>query len=522
MIVHEKSRSLIFNVPDPRVITEVIPKSKVVTHDGMDYTQVYHGVDEVKVLRNIGFSPPSPIENHYQWQGKLSPFPHQVATSSFLTLNPRCICLNDMGTGKTLSALWAADFLMDEGLVNKVIIACPLSTIHSVWANEINTHLLFKRKCVVLHGSRERRKALLADTSVDFYIINHDGLSVIEEDLSSRSDIDLWMIDEAAAYRNSQTNRYKRLKKLIPASARLWLITGTPCPASPTDAWALARLINSPKAPKYFSGFKQQTMNQITQYKWVPKPDAYKTAYEVLQPGIRFRKSDVMKYLPPVSFQLRRSALTKEQTKHYKAMHKNLVMQVGKVGTEITAQNAAVKLLKLLQVTTGAVYDEFGIPFEIDASYRLKVLEELVEESNQKVIVFVPFTAALNQVRRHLEKRWTVAVVDGSVSPGERKQIFHDFQNSPDPHVLLAHPKTTAHGLTLTAADHTIWYAPIYSLEIFEQANNRMDRPGQLFSMTISMIAASKLEYELYKALRSRQVMQNSVLDLYRQAKDLT
>jgi SNF2 family DNA or RNA helicase len=229
-----------------------------------------------------------------------------------------------------------------------------------------------------------------------------------------------------------------------------------------------------------------------------------------------------MQYLPPVSFQLRRSALTKEQTKHYKAMHKNLVMQVGKVGTEITAQNAAVKLLKLLQVTTGAVYDEFGIPFEIDASYRLKVLEELVEESNQKVIVFVPFTAALNQVRRHLEKRWTVAVVDGSVSPGERKQIFHDFQNSPDPHVLLAHPKTTAHGLTLTAADHTIWYAPIYSLEIFEQANNRMDRPGQLFSMTISMIAASKLEYELYKALRSRQVMQNSVLDLYRQAKDLT
>lgn len=839
MIIHEKSRSVILKLKDPSRVTNVIPKSRVKEYKGQPLTQVHHGVDETRVLRNLGFEVPSPIEHHYEWRGKFKPFPHQLDTSSFFTLNRRCVCLNDMGcvdatteylsptgwkridqyqggqvaqyhpetgavefvapdeyvkkpcpemirfktsrgvdqllspehrvlyvgstgktavkqahevevrhhastygwkgrfittfspdevvpgvsytdaelrllvavvadghfpnntqrvvvrlkrerkvqrlfdllrdagvpakvrheeitgfhvftfqaprrirefddefwqcnarqlrvvadeckhwdgsqrkagavaffstskasadfvqyafaatghtaslsvdarpgykdcytvhardngallyltgenagtksetvwrepspdgfkycfmvpstflllrrngcifatgnTGKSLSALWSADFLMDEGLVNKCIIVCPMSTMHSVWANEVGTHFLFNRKAVVLHGPKQKRLDLLARDDVDFYIINHDGLRTIKEDLDRRTDIDLWIIDEAAAYRNAQTSRYKLLKKLIPSSSWLWLMTGTPCPTAPTDAWALARLIENPKAPKYFSGFKQQTMNQITQYKWVPKPDAYETAYSILQPGIRYRKSDVLKDMPPLTFQMRRAELTKDQEKLYKQMHKDLVMQLHKGGAEVTAANAAVKLLKLLQVTTGAVYDEFSTPFEVDASKRLKVLEELVEESNRKVIVFVPFTAVLDQVRRHLSKRWTVAIVDGRTGTTERRQIFDDFQRATDPHVLLAHPKTTAHGLTLTAADHTIWYAPIYSLETFEQANNRMDRPGQKSNMTISMIAANKLELELYKALRNKQVMQESVLSLYKQAKDLT
>lgn len=522
MIIHEPSRSVILKLKDPSRVTDVIPKSKAVDYQGQKLTKVYHGVDETRVLRNLGFDVPSPIEYHYEWRGKFSPYPHQTDTSSFFTLNRRCICLNDMGTGKSLSATWSADFLMDEGLVQKALIVCPLSTMHSVWANEIGTHFMFNRKAVVLHGSKQRRLDKLADMEADFYIINHDGLRTIKDELAKRTDIDLWIVDEAAAYRNAQTSRYKLLKSMIPPSSWLWLMTGTPCPTSPTDAWALARLLENPKAPKYFTGFKQQTMTQITQYKWVPKPDAYETAYQILQPGIRYRKSDVLKDLPPLTFQMRRTELTKDQEKLYKQMHKDLVMQLHKGGAEVTAANAAVKLLKLLQVTTGAVYDEFGIPFEVDASKRLKVLEELVEESNGKVIVFAPFTAVLDQIKRHLAKRWTVGVVDGRTSPGDRRKIFDDFQRATDPHILLAHPKTTAHGLTLTAADHTIWYAPIYSLETFEQANNRMDRPGQRFNMTISMIAGCKLEMELYKALRNKQVMQNSVLSLYKNVKDLT
>lgn len=522
MIIHEPSKSVILKLKDPSKVTDVIPHSRVVNHKGVPLTQVRHGLDETRVLNNIGFNVPSPILYHYKWRGKFEPYPHQAETSGFFTLNRRCICLNDMGTGKSLSALWAADYLMDQGHVKKALIVGPLSTLNSVWKNEINTHFMFNRKVNVLHGAKQKRLDLLADTDADFYVVNHEGLATIEEAMAQRPDIDLWIVDEAAAYRNAQTSRYKRLKKMIPAGSWLWLMTGTPCPTQPTDAWALARLLGNPDVPKYFSGFKLQTMNQVTRYKWVPKPDAYQTAYKVLQPGIRFKKEDVLKDLPSVSYQMRRAELTKDQEKHYKQMQRDLVTNVGQSGMEITAANAAVKLSKLLQVTTGALYDEHGIGHTIDASKRLKVLEELVEESNRKVIVFVPFTAALEQVRAHLAQRWTVAVVDGSVSNTARSQIFHDFQNQQDPHILLAHPATASHGLTLTAADHTIWYAPIFSLETFEQACNRMDRPGQLFAMMISMIACNRLEHELYRALHTKQRMQDAVLGLYKKSAGLT
>lgn len=513
MQVLAETKSLLLKLKDPTKVTDVIPRSRVREYKGVPITQVYHGLDEVRVLRNLGFNAPSPIETQYSWRGRYTPFKHQATTSAFLTLNRRAIVLNDMGTGKSLSALWAADYLMDLGLLRKAIIVSPISTMHSVWEQEVSEHFMFNRKAVVVYGSRERRQQLLADPDADFYIINHDGLKTIKDDLADRDDIDLWIVDEAAVYRNAQTNRYKLAKKLIPDSAWLWMLTGTPCPTSPTDAWALAKLLGSPKAPKYFTGFRDEVMVQLTQYKWTPKPDAYAKAYDILQPGIRFKKEDCID-LPPVSFQLRRAELTKEQDRLYAQMQKDLVMDVA--GSEVTAANAATKLLKLLQVVTGAVYDEDSDTLQVDATKRLKVLEELVEESSHKVLVFVPFTAALKKVAAHLGKRWSVEIVDGSTSVKQRKRIFGAFQKEADPQVIVAHPATTAHGLTLTAADHTIWYAPIFSLEVFEQANNRMNRPGQVNNMTVSMIASNAMEMQLYKALYLKQRMQESVLSLYK------
>lgn len=518
MLVHPPSNTLILKLRDPSMVTAHIPRSRVVEYKGLPLTQVHFGLDEVRVLRNLGIAAPSPVKYNYQWQGKFSPFAHQEVTTEFFTLNPRGICLNDMGTGKTLSALWAADYLMNLGQRRKCIIVSPLSTMDSVWANEIRMHFMFNRKCAVLHGSRERRLKLLAQ-DVDFYIINHDGLKVIADELQKREDIDLWILDEAAVYRNSQTSRFKLIKGLVRPTDWLWMMTGTPCPTAPTDAWALAKLMGSPKAPKYFTTFKHATMEQITQYKWVPKHGAFEQAYSILQPGIRFKKSDCIT-LPPVTFQSRQCALTPAQQKAYKDMHHELVTSVR--GTEITAANAAVKLSKLLQICCGVAYDGSGGHVNVDAKHRLELVEEVCEEAANKVIVFVPFTAALNMVADHLRQRWSVEVVNGATSPNERKRIFDNFQLADDPRIIVAHPKTTAHGLTLTQADTTVWYAPIFSLEIFEQANNRMNRPGQRNSMTVVMIEATPIEAAVYSALSGKGRMQDSVLDLYKKEVGLT
>ena len=517
MIVHKPSKSLILRLKNPDRVTSVIPKSRVVEHEGKQYTQVKFGLDEVKVLNNLGIKAPSPINYMYEWKGKFEPFVHQRETSAFLTLNPRSICLNDMGTGKTLSVLWAADYLMEIGKLRKVLIVCPKSVM-SVWENELHKHFLFTRRCVVLHGDKRKRLKLLNE-DVPFYIINHDGIKTIEKELAEKG-FDLWVIDEAAAFRNAQSNRSKVLHRLTKNAHWMWLLTGTPCPTLPTDAWALGRMLRNPNVPDFFSAFKSMVMTQVTTYKWVPKPDAYQTAYSILQPGVRYKKEDCVD-LPPVTYQTLDCEMTKAQKEAYKEMQEELIMDVD--GSTVTAANAGVKLNKLMQVCCGEVYDNTGKARSVDASSRLRLCGEIVEQARNKVIVFVPFTAALNKVAEYLRRHtgYKVAIVDGRTSVTQRKEIFDTFQDKASPlKVLVAHPSTTAHGLTLTAADTTIWYAPIFSLEIFEQANNRMDRPGQENHMTVAMICSSWVERRAYQALENKAHMQDSVLELYKEVRN--
>lgn len=513
MQVHEASKSLILKLRNPERVTQYIPKSRVVPVDGVDYTQVKFDLDSARILRNLGIKAPSPIRYFYEWPSKYpKPFEHQVTTSEFFTLNNRAICLNEMGLGKSLSALWSADYLMRQGFVQKAIIVCPKSTMDSVWKQEVEQHFLSKRKVVVLSGPRERRLKLLSEQA-DFYVINHDGIKVIREELAKRTDINLWIYDEASAVRNPQSQRHKLFAKMVRPTDWMWLMTGTPCPKDPTDVWGLAKLLGSKVIPHYFSSFRDQLMIQVTPYKWVPKPDAFEKAYAALAPSIRFKKSECLD-LPPITFTTLMSEMSKEQKDAYESMRKDLVAEVR--GTQITAAHAATKMQKLLQASLGCIYDEFGDAHYLDASERLSVCDELIEETSNKVIVFVPYTKALDMVAAHLRKSNSVAVVDGRTSRTERQQIFHDFQNAEHPRVLVAHPATTAHGLTLTRADLTIWYGPITDLEIFEQANNRMDRPGQQNAMTVACIASNSLELELYSALKNKQTMQNTILSMFK------
>jgi len=436
-----------------------------------------------------------------------------MVPSTFLLLRRNGCIFATGNTGKTKSAMWAADYLMQNRVVNKAVIICPKSTLSSVWEDEIRVNFLGRRSCAVLVGSKERRLKLL-EQDVDFYIINHDGLKVIEAELKKRTDINLWLYDEAAAVRNPQSQRHKTFAGLVRPTDWMWLMTGTPCPKEPTDVWGLAKLLGSKKIPHYFTAFKNDLMMQLTQYKWVPKPGAFERAYEALSPSIRFKKSDCLD-LPPITFTTLMADMTKEQKDAYEMMRKDLVADVA--GVQITAAHAATKMQKLLQIGLGMVYDEYGEGYMLDASERLGVCDELIEESTNNAIVFVPYTKALDMVAQHLRKKGHhVEVVDGRTSNTERKRIFSEFQNEPGRRILVAHPATTAHGLTLTRADLTIWYGPITDLEIFEQANNRMDRPGQKNNMTVACVACNPLELELYSALKNKQLMQNTILAMFK------
>jgi len=514
MMIHEKTNSLVFAAPDPLAVREAIPTSRLLKHDEYNVA-VKYTLAAVRKLRNMGIEAPAPINQGYRWPGKYKPFSHQRVMAEFLTLHRRAFNLSEMGVGKSAAALWAADWLMEQGYIRKVLILSPLSTLDRVWKQDI-FDVLMHRSCAVVHGSRDKRLQSLS-YDVDFYIMNHDGVAIdpVHKAIRTNPEIDLVIVDEASMFRNSQTKKFKALKSMLRPDQRLWLLTGTPCPNAPTDAWALAQLVSPERVPKYFGGFRRMTMMQVSQFKWEPKPDAYHIAYDAMQPAVRFKKADCLD-LPPVTYQSRKAEMTKEQKDAFVTMQK---IMIAEAKTErITAVNAADKINKLRQILCGSVKlpdtDEYvDLPHEP----RLKVLLECVEEASAKVIVVVPFKGIINYLKKEVAKHYSVEVLNGDVPPKKRDQIIRDFKDGKNPHILLCHPKVMSHGLNLTEADTLIFYAPIYSNDEYQQVTERFNRAGQTRKMTIIRIAAHPVEWSIYKMVDNKKLTQDNILALYKE-----
>jgi SNF2 family DNA or RNA helicase len=516
MLVVEGAKALALKLRNPQKIFDCIPTAKPYDYNGTPLVVLPHKLDEVKILNNLGIKAPSPILHYYDWPGNFTPYAHQKNTAAFLTLHQRCLVLNEIGTGKTQSALWAADYLMKHGKVKKVLIVSPLSTLERVWADAIFTGFVHRRFSV-LHGTAERRLKMLKKEA-DFYIVNHDGFGIIGKEATGM--FDLVIVDEAAVLRNPSTKRFKVFRKWLDNNpeTRLWLMTGTPTPNAPTDAWALAKLVNSPLVTKTFTAFRDQVMMQVSQWKYIPRPEALNIVRHILQPAIRYMREECFD-LPSTVVQTRSVSLTPEQAKHYKQMLKHFITELAeeqKHGT-ITAVNEAVKLQKLVQIACGVAYGDNGENIELDCSPRVNLVKEIIEEAGEKVIVFVPLTGTLHMLEKELSKHWSCAVVNGAVSSSQRNKIFHDFQKEKDPRVLIAHPATMAHGLTLTSASTIIWYGPINQNEQYTQANGRIERIGKRHVSNVIHIEATDLEHKMYERLQNKQKMQGLLLDLVQQ-----
>lgn len=513
MLVRKDKKALILKLRNPSRVTTVVPTAKLVSHNGQTLVAVPHRPDEVKVLRNLGFDAPDPMQYYYKFPGRFKPFAAQIETANFLSMHDRAFCLNSMGLGKTVTSLWAFDYMRDAKMVKKALVICPLSTMDRTWADEVFKtfpHL----DAVVVYGSRERRKKLLAQDA-HLYIINTDGLKTIKDDLKDRPDIDLIIVDELAMFRNAGTERWKMLNEIVNKQSprRVWGLTGAPIPHEPTDAWAQCRIIcpTNPDVPKYFGQFRDLVMRQITQYKWVARDNATETVKKVMQPAVRFALDDCVD-LPEQTFLHRDVEMTKEQKTAYKTMLEQLIAEYE--GGQVLAVNEAVKANKLVQIACGVAYGKNGEYIDIPSEPRIEVLKELIEESEGKVLVFVPLTGVLEHVVAELSKEWETAGIHGGTPKAERDDIFARFQNTPGPHVIVANPATMSHGLTLTAATTIVWYAPIHSNDVYEQACARVRRPGQTRTTVIAHIAASDIERRIYARLQKKQKLQGSLLDI--------
>jgi SNF2 family DNA or RNA helicase len=498
-------------------IRALIPKSHVLEeHEGRARMLVHWDEDEWRILRNLGIKdPPHPILGRYKWPGVYTPFEHQRTTATFMVMHPRCFILNDPGTGKTSAAAWAADYLMKKGKVNRVLIVCPLSIMDTAWRADL-FRTVMHRSVAIATGTRQQREEIIAGPA-EFVIINFDGVKVVTKALAEGG-FDLVIIDEATAIKTVSTDRWKALASIVTPTTRIWAMTGTPAAQSPMDAYGIAKMVKPDNVPRFAGAWKDRVMNKITQYKWVPKPDAQQTVYNALQPAIRFTKEECLD-LPDLLYTTRDVPLTAQQHKYYEAIKKQMMTVAA--GEQITAANAASLINKLQQVATGAVYTDNGEVVEFDIKNRLSELTGIIDSTSHKVLVFVPFrhiTAVLQDaLTKHLGSPHAVDVIQGGVSAGARSEIIKRFQTEDALKVLLLAPAAAGHGITLTRADQIVWWGPTTSAELYLQCNARAHRAGQKNCVTVTHLQGSPVERRMYAALQSKVDSHLDLVELYKQ-----
>jgi SNF2 family DNA or RNA helicase len=280
------------------------------------------------------------------------------------------------------------------------------------------------------------------------------------------------------------------------------------------DAYGIAKLCVPDRAPKFFGRYRDMVMYNVSRFKWLPKDTAQDTVFEMLQPAIRFTKEQCLD-LPEVTHTYREAPLTTQQKKYYEQLKKTFAFSAD--GEQITSVNAAVNINKLLQLSGGAVYTNDKEVVEFDVSNRLSVFKEVIDEASHKVLIFVPFTHTINLLADYLTKNnISNAIINGAVPVNKRTEIFKRFQEEDRPTCLIIQPQAAAHGVTLTAANVVIWYAPVTSVETYLQANARVHRKGQVNPVTVVHIQGSPVEDKLYKMLENKLDTHTKLVDLYK------
>lgn len=440
------------------------------------------------------------------------PYQHQKETTSFILKNKRCYVLNDLGTGKTLSALWACDFLLANQKIKKILISSPLSTLQVVWGNEIFFNFPHLRY-VVAHGNKLDRITAIR-SKVQFVIINHDALVTMQSQLLAEK-FDVFIIDEMTAFKNHKTDRSKAAIAIALDCKAVWGMTAEPTPNGAIEAYGQAKLVNpdNPFLPKLYSKFKNMVEEEVSMFVKIPKEGSEKTVFRILQPAIRFERDKCID-IPACQYIDRIVAMTDGQKSAYKDMHKKLLVEFE--NGLITAANAAVKVMKLTQIASGWVKDDLGVPIELDSKIRLDALWEIfVNTHKSKLVVFSAFRASIVGVTKFFkQKKVNAEYINGGVPQKQRAKLIDDFQNG-DLNVIVIQPQSTAHGITLTAADTIVWHSLVPSGEIYSQANGRITRIGQTRKQSIIHLIGCNAEKRIRSILKNKGIMSKEIRDLF-------
>ena len=439
--------------------------------------------------------------------------PYQQACINTMLRLPACGLFLKPGMGKTASTLTAIDLLLhDYFKIRRVLIIAPKRVAQTVWTDEIAEwqHLQGLKAVRVLGPEKQRLAAL--DQNAELYIINRENIPWLVATLHQRAAtgfFDACVVDESSSFKNPTSKRFRALKTILPFFKWRAILTGTPAPKGYLDLWSQVYILDQGKTlgrtmtayrDTYFLPDKR---NGQVIFSYKLKLGAGAKISAILRPFCAFVDSDVCLDLKKPLYVDVRARMTPSEQRGYDQFAKDLVLSLPE-GEEIAAPTAAAINIKLLQYANGAIYDEAGKAHEIHKQ-KLEALDELIESAQgNPVLVFYNYRHDLERIKARYKHAREL----------KTEQDIRDWQAG-KAEIMLAHPASCGHGLNLQSGGHlVVWFGLTYDLELYEQANARLARPGQKEQVVIHrIIAKDTIDEIVASALSAKAVSQNMILD---------
>ncbi|NOP79609.1 DEAD/DEAH box helicase [Bacillus paranthracis] len=444
---------------------------------------------------------------------KYIPHQYQAYATQRIIDTPFIALLLEMGLGKTVSALTAVDLLLNDYFESsRVLVIAPLRVAEDTWSREVEKweHLQHLRISKILGSADKRRKALKEDA--DIYVINRENVEWLVSELGMKWNFDTVVIDELSSFKNPQSKRFKALKRIRSRMKRVIGLTGTPAPNSLMDLWSQIYLLDQgERLGKTMTGFRDQYFvpgkrDGHIVYKWNQKKESEERIYEAIEDIAVSMKSEDWLDLPPRIDRTTSIKLSEKSQKLYDNLERDLLLPF--MDADVVATTAAVLSNKLLQMASGAVYDEERGVKEVHDG-KLDALEDIVEASQGKpIMLFYNFKHSLEKIQKRFPHARTLRKgKDGN-------QDIADWNDDKIP-LLLLHPKSAGHGLNLqeSSCQTVVWFDQTWSMEEYQQANARVHRQGQTRSVVIQhLVAEGTIDEEVLKALDRKATSQEELM----------
>lgn len=422
---------------------------------------------------------------------------------------------SDPGTGKTRSHADAFAARRKKGGGCALVVA-PKSLLYSAWANDI---MQFCPQLTVSVATAENREKAFA-VDADVYVTNTDAVKwLAKQKPAFFKKFDTLIIDEITAFKHMTSDRSKAIKKIVKYFPFRDGLTGTPNSNKITDIWFPVFLIDDGKRlGTSFFHFRAAvcTPKQVgpgtSMVEWVDKLGAEEAVAHLLRDiNIRHKIEDCLdmpeNFIHTTPFQMGKKHLAA-----YREMEQTAILELQ--DGMVTAVHAASLMTKLMQIASGAVYDQDGVYHLLDTA-RYELIMDLIGGAPHS-IVFFQWQHQKEQLVQFAEKAGiTFAIIDGSVPNAKTRQDIVQMYQAGFYDTLFIHPQSGAHGLTLTRGTRTIWASPTSNLEHFEQGNRRIYRAGQkLRTETIIVTAENTVEQKVYKRLLDKSLRMQNLLTI--------